>query len=132
MAQAIWDSAIVKLVLGGGSNADDLADLSRLIGERRERETSESWSGSGLGQRSVSISTRDRPILPPHMLRRLRFGHGLLLLRSAPPIMLTLQRWTDRRDGADLARSRAEVERAIQGASTSPEGEVSDAFAPAR
>ena len=33
-AQAIWDSAIVKIVLGGSSDADDLSDLSRLVGER--------------------------------------------------------------------------------------------------
>jgi type IV secretion system protein VirD4 len=121
MAQATWDSAIVKLVLGGGSDADDLADLSRLIGERPEQERSESWSGSG--PRSVSVSTRDRPILAPDRLRRLPFGHGLLLLRSAPPIMLSLQPWTERPDGADLARSRAEVEGAIRAASADRGGE---------
>jgi type IV secretion system protein VirD4 len=60
-AQAIWDSAIVKVVLGGGSNASDLSDLSRLIGERDALERSESWSGTD-GRRSVSLSKRQRPL----------------------------------------------------------------------
>ncbi len=47
-AQAIWDSSIAKLILGGGSDADDLADLSRMIGDRTVRERSESW-GTGRG-----------------------------------------------------------------------------------
>ena len=35
-AGTIWDAAIVKIILGGGSNARDLADLASLIGERDE------------------------------------------------------------------------------------------------
>ena len=34
-AQAIWDAATVKVVLGGQANADDLADLSRFWGRWR-------------------------------------------------------------------------------------------------
>ncbi len=44
---AIWDSAIVEIVLGGGSNARDLADLSALIGERDEGTVSESRDRHG-------------------------------------------------------------------------------------
>ncbi len=35
-ANAIWDAAITKIVLGGASNSRDLQDLSALIGERDE------------------------------------------------------------------------------------------------
>ena len=35
-------------------------------------------------------------------LRTLPFGTAVLLLRTAPPIVLDLQAWTARRDGADL------------------------------
>lgn len=35
-ASAIWDAAIVKIVLGGASGARDLQDVSNLIGERDE------------------------------------------------------------------------------------------------
>ena len=94
-AQAIWDSAIVKVVLGGSASADDLADLSRLLGEREIREWSETRHGGSMA-RSLSSSTRYRPVLEPSELRRLGFGSALLLLRSAPPVMLSLRPWTTR------------------------------------
>lgn len=116
-AGAIWDSAIVKIVLGGSANADDLADISRLIGDRDAEEQSVS---AGQGGRSVSTSTRSRAILEPAMIRRIGLGHGLLLLRSAPPIMLDLRPWTRRPDAASLQASRADLESAIRVASTVP------------
>lgn len=108
-ASAIWDAAIVKLVLGGSANADDLADLSRLIGDREQLEWSETRTGSGLTT-STSSSLQRRPILDPADLRRLPLGHGLLLLRSAAPIMLRLTPWTARRDAAELAAARGSFE----------------------
>lgn len=106
------DSAIVKIVLGGGSNAEDLADIARLVGERTEREYSEtSQSGGG---RSVSAANRERAILEPSAIRSISPGHALLLLRSARPIMLTLRPWTARADAPRLERDRALVEEAIR------------------
>ncbi len=113
-AQGIWDSAIVKIILGGGGDADDLAAIARLVGERTEREYSEtSQAGGG---RSVSASNRERPILDVAALRSIAFGHGLLLLRSAPPIMLTLRPWTARFDAAQLRSDRTVIEGAIRAA----------------
>jgi type IV secretion system protein VirD4 len=111
-AQGIWDSAIVKIVLGGGSNADDLADIARLVGERTEREYSE--TNQAGGGRSVSASNRERSILDPSAIRSITPGHGLLLLRSARPIMLTLRPWTARGDAAQIQCDRAVVEDAIR------------------
>jgi type IV secretion system protein VirD4 len=113
-AEAIWDSAIVKIILGGGGNADDLRDLSALIGTRIERKTSVNYGGQG--GRSYSQSTEEKPILDPGQLRTLGFGHGLLLLRSAPPIILTMSQWTDRKDADELRRARARLEQAIRDA----------------
>ena len=114
-AQAIWDSAIVKVVLGGSASADDLADLSRLLGEREVREWSETRHGGSMA-RSLSSSTRYRPVLEPSELRRLGFGRALLLLRSAPPVMLSLRPWTARPDAAALRAAREAWERAASGA----------------
>jgi type IV secretory pathway TraG/TraD family ATPase VirD4 len=100
-ARAIWDAAIVKIVMGGSSDADDLADLSRLVGERAVREWSETRHGSRT-DRSISSTIRYRPILEPAQLRVLEFGTGLLLLRSAPPAIVTLTPWTDRPDAKSL------------------------------
>lgn len=107
---AIWDSAITKVILGGSANADDLGDISRLIGEREVTEWSETRSGGTAG-RSVSSVTRHRPILEPSELRRLPIGTGLLLLRSAAPIMMRLQPWTARADAAELTAGRQAWER---------------------
>lgn len=104
-ATAIWDAAIVKLVLGGSANADDLGDLSRLIGERDVREWSETHQGGGLAT-SASSSIRRRPILEPADIRLLPIGTGLLLLRAAPPIALHLRPWTARRDAEALRTAR--------------------------
>jgi type IV secretory pathway TraG/TraD family ATPase VirD4 len=112
-AGSIWDAAIVKIILGGSANADDLADLSRLIGDRPTKEHSETVGGWGAG-RSVSTTVRYRPILEPAEIRRIRMGFGLLLLRSAPPIMMTLSPWTVREDANRLTQERARFEEAAR------------------
>jgi type IV secretion system protein VirD4 len=111
-AGSIWDSAIVKLILPGVSNPDDLSGIARLVGERKEREFSQT-SGSG-GSKSVSSSMRDRAILTPATIRSLESGHALLLLRSAKPIMLTLRPWTARSDTQRLRSDRQSIEATIQ------------------
>jgi type IV secretory pathway TraG/TraD family ATPase VirD4 len=117
-AEAIWDSAITKIILGGSGNAGDLRDLSLLIGQREEKRRNESWGTDG--RKSISITTHDTPILDPGQLRTLTFGHGVLLLRSAPPIMLTLQPWIDRDDVKDLHAERTVLEQTIRNAATTP------------
>ena len=93
-ASAIWESSIVKVILGGASASRDLQELSVLIGERDE--LSDAVSVGEYGSRSLQRSTRRVPILPPEKIRTLPFGTGLVLLRSAPPIVANLRRWTDR------------------------------------
>jgi type IV secretion system protein VirD4 len=111
-AAAIWDAAIVKVILGGAGNADDLRDLAALIGLRKERRTTESWGTDR--RRSVSSSIHEVPVLDTGQLRTLPFGTAVLLLRSAPPILLRLQAWTRRRDASPLRVQRAEVEAALR------------------
>lgn len=111
-ASAIWDAAIVKVILGGGSNARDLEDLSKLIGQREKKTTTTSRGGDG--RRTTTTSTSTVPILEPAQLRTLPFGTAILLLRSARPIALTLSPWTSRKDARTLAANRAALEEAIQ------------------
>jgi type IV secretory pathway TraG/TraD family ATPase VirD4 len=114
-AAAIWDAAIVKLILGGSGNADDLRDLSALVGTRKERRASASWGPDR--RRTVSTSVHEVPILDTGQLRTLPFGQAVLLLRSAPPILLRLQPWTSRRGAARLQAHRAKVEASLCSAS---------------
>jgi type IV secretory pathway TraG/TraD family ATPase VirD4 len=116
-AEAIWDSAIVKVILGGSANADDLTGISRLIGEREVREITHTQGPSGAGGTSVSVSVRRRPILEPSEIRQIPVGQGLLLLRSAPPILMALTPWTARADASELFAAREGFETAARSAS---------------
>jgi type IV secretory pathway TraG/TraD family ATPase VirD4 len=93
-ASTIWDASIVKVILGGASASRDLQELSVLIGERDER--SDTVTISDYGSRSLQRSSRRAPVMPPERIRMLPFGTGLILLRSAPPIVTRLRRWTSR------------------------------------
>jgi type IV secretion system protein VirD4 len=118
-ANALWDAAIVKVILGGGSNAGDLADLSALIGERDER--TESVSRDRFGGRTTSTNVRRVPVMDAGRLRTLPFGTGVLLLRTAPPIVLDLYAWTARPDAKALAAARTDVEHELKQASLGAE-----------
>jgi type IV secretion system protein VirD4 len=119
-AGAIWDSAIVKLVLPGSSNADDLSDISRLLGDRTVVERTETIQPGG--GRSFSSSKEQRPILDPATIRTIPPGHALLLLRSARPIMLTLRPWTARPDAAHIRDDRTQIEMIFQAAASQGAG----------
>lgn len=111
-AGALWDSSIVKIVLGGASNTKDLQDLSALIGERDE--TTDSVTTDAYGAHSNQRSIRRIPIMPPEVLRTLPFGTGVVMLRTARPIITTLRPWTARADAAQLKTDRTEIERLLQ------------------
>jgi len=111
-AQAIWDSATSKVILGGSSNASDLRDLAQLIGDREHSEVTTTHQAGG--GRSISESTRPRAILDPSSVRLIQVGHGLLMLRAAKPIMLTLKPWTLRADARELALARTNVEELLR------------------
>ena len=113
-ASAIWDASIVKVILGGGSNARDLQDLQTLFGERDELTDSYSYDHSG--QRTTQRAQRRAPVLPVDMIRSLPFGTGIVVLRSARPIVTDLRAWTARRDAQQLLADRAAVEAAIRAA----------------
>jgi type IV secretion system protein VirD4 len=115
-AAAIWDAASVKLILGGGSNARDLEDLSKLIGQREERQYSQSIGADG--RRSSSSFLREVPVMDPSRLRMLPFGTAVLMLRAARPIVLSMTSWTQRPDAEQLQGSRRRLEGVIERASS--------------
>lgn len=106
-AGTLWDAAIAKVILGGGSNARDLTDLATLIGDRDEELTS--VSRDHYGGRSTSSSVRRVPVMDTSRLRTLPFGTGVLLLRTAPPVVLDLVPWPKGR--SDSRRSRSSSDR---------------------
>lgn len=117
-ANALWDSSIVKIVLGGGSNSKDLQGLSSLIGERDEH--TDSLTTDAYGAHSSQRSVRRVSVMPPETLRTLPFGTGVVMLRTARPIITTLRPWTARPDAAQLRAERAEIEDLLQHAHQPP------------
>lgn len=111
-ANAIWDASIVKIILGGASNSRDLQDLSTLIGDRDE--TTDSITTDAYGAQSNQRSIRRVPILPPDVLRTLPFGTGVVMLRTARPIITKLRPWTSRPDAKQLRTDRTEIEQSLQ------------------
>lgn len=109
-ADAIWDAATVKIVLGGLAKYRDLDDVARLLGEIDELTETRS-TGRG-GERSSSTSLRTVPVMPASVLRTLPFGTGVLLLRQTRPTVIDLEPWTARRDAAQLRTDQALVEHA--------------------
>jgi len=109
-ADAIWDAATVKIVLGGLAKYRDLDDVARLLGEIDELV--ETRTSGRAGERSSSTSVRTVPVMPASVLRTLPFGTGVLLLRQTKPTVIDLHPWTARRDAAVLRTDREVVERA--------------------
>ncbi|HWL44563.1 MAG TPA: type IV secretory system conjugative DNA transfer family protein [Ilumatobacter sp.] len=102
MGDALLDFNNAKVVLGGLSDAQDLADLSALLGQREERVVQTSRSGR-LGVLDVgdhSWSWRQVPVMRPDEIRRIdseRRGHALLIARSGSGILLRQDRIFTRR-----------------------------------
>ncbi len=109
-AATIWDSAIIKVIFGGGSDERDLRSLAGLLGERSLTLNTRSWSAQG---RQDGEQIRESPVLPLHEIRRLPAGTALMLGRRTRPILLDLREWHKRKDAAELGRSKAELEQVL-------------------
>jgi hypothetical protein len=83
-----------------------------LIGDRDD--TTHTVSRDKHGGRSTSTSVRRVPVLDTSRLRTLPFGTAVLLLRTAPPVVLDLHPWTARPDANALTAGRADVEQQIR------------------
>ena len=102
LGDALLDFNNAKIVLGGLSDADDLQDLSTLLGVREERVTQTSRSGrTGVFDTGdYSFSWRQVPVMRPDEIRKIdseKRGHALLIARSGRGILLRQDRIFNRR-----------------------------------
>lgn len=91
-ARTMWDAAVAKIILPGGSDEDELRKLSSLIGELWVRRESHSW---GAGPASVQVSEEKRAILEPNEIREMKSGYGLLFYRNLKPVIAHLTPFTE-------------------------------------
>jgi hypothetical protein len=87
-ADAMWDRATTKVVLGGLAHAEDLHRISRLAGDIDMPLITKS---SGAGGSSRSVSTQRLPVLPLDKIRCLPAGEALVLARRTPPVHVRLR-----------------------------------------
>jgi type IV secretion system protein VirD4 len=91
-ADAMWDAATTKVILGGLAHAEDLARISQLAGDIDDPVTTRT---RGAGGASTSTAPRRLPALPLDALRTLPPGRAVLLARRTPPVQTRLQPWWD-------------------------------------
>jgi type IV secretory pathway TraG/TraD family ATPase VirD4 len=98
-ADALWDAATTKIVLGGLAHAEDLSRISRLAGEVDEPTRSRT---TGPGGTTVTIAQRRVPALPIERIRTLQPGRVIVLARHTAPIEGRLDPWWRRPDATDI------------------------------
>ncbi|MGN2638497.1 type IV secretory system conjugative DNA transfer family protein [Nocardia takedensis] len=99
-------SAPAMLILPG-MRGDELNDISRLIGNRKE------WRAT-IGSGRPSFQLHDEPVMTAAELREMDTDHGLLLYRNAPPVKVHLPTvWQVPAHRARVQASLAEFERVI-------------------
>lgn len=103
-AQALLDSAILQVQLGGSNNDAELRKFTELMGQREVRQKSKSWSESGTNHSEQRV---EKAVMHHSELRRLPVGYGLLLNRNARPILMKMVRWIDRKDAAEIKASQS-------------------------
>lgn len=117
-ADEVFGSATAKIIMGGTSEPDFLEKMSQLADE--VEVAAESTTTSQQGGSSTTTGTRSRRVIRPGEIRQLSPGSGLLLYRSAPPVVVTLVPYWES-DWADEAKSSQEQVAAII-AGTAAEG----------
>jgi type IV secretory pathway TraG/TraD family ATPase VirD4 len=91
-ADAMWDAATTKVILGGLAHAEDLHRISQLAGDIDDPVRTRTH---GAGGASTSVAPRRLPALPVEAVRTLPPGHALILARRTPPVQARLTPWWD-------------------------------------
>lgn len=108
-ARTIWSAATAKLVLGGANDAQHLADISALLGQRDVTRRQRSWNTRTDGSQH-SESVERRPLMEASEISRLPEGLGLLKYRNRRGVLLDLRGWTERRDARAVSTGKRATE----------------------
>jgi type IV secretion system protein VirD4 len=95
-AQAIWDTAGIKVILGGVSDPDTLDRLSRLCGDIALRTHARTLGDDG--RRARTVTYQPVRVLPPELLRTLPDWRALVLRTNLSPVVVRLRMAWRRRD----------------------------------
>jgi type IV secretion system protein VirD4 len=88
-AQAIWDTAGIKVILGGVGDPDTLDRLSRLCGDIAQRTRNRTIDHDG--RRGHTITYQPVRVLPPELLRTLPDWRALVIRGNLSPVIVRLR-----------------------------------------
>ena len=117
-AKAIWYSATITGILGGGTSAEDLRDFCAIAGQRDEL----SWQGStgrgggvfGGGEgRSYSEHVTQRAVLGEGEIRGLPEGTMLMFYKGMDPMLVQMTAYFRRKNARRLKAGRQAVQEAM-------------------
>jgi cytochrome P450/type IV secretory pathway TraG/TraD family ATPase VirD4 len=91
-----------RLFLSGIADPSTLDHASHLVGE--EEVFAPTVTRDGSGRHSTATGPSRRPLLPPHALRQLEPGTGVLVYGALPPVRIALRPWWS--DAEFVARSK--------------------------
>ena len=120
-ARTIYGLSNNLVVFGGGKDGRFYQELSDLIGSTTHVETRYSSRGSELfGVMDRSYDQRRVPILEPAELRRIEQRQALVLCEMYEPIIASLQRCIDGKEGKQLLDAQKRARDAARTAAGSP------------
>lgn len=109
-AMIMWDNAAMRIIMGGAGNINDLEDISRLMGQYRDRSRT---TTSGGPHRTVARGETMRPVLSAEEIRTLEFGTAVVVARAARPVEVRLTPWWKRKDADAIAAGKKATEERI-------------------
>lgn len=104
-ARAIWDTAGIKLILGGVTDADTLDRISRLCGDVSLR--THTRTRDHRGHRTQTDIYHYVRVLPPELLRTLPEWRALVIRGNLSPVVVRLRMAWRRRDYRHARRASA-------------------------
>ncbi len=109
-AHTLLDNMPAEILLGGLTDTDALKRYATLVGEVELTRGSTSYDPHTGRSTGASDHLTDRPALRADEARRIPDGHGLLLYRNRPAVLLRLTPWYARPDGTTLTAERTATE----------------------
>ena len=120
-AHTLLDTMPAEILLGGLTDTDALHRYATLVGEVELTRSTTSYDPRTGAATTASEQLTDRKVLRADEARQIPDGHGLLIYRNRPAVLLRMTPWYDGDSGTALDTDRSRVEgRRIAGTASGP------------
>jgi len=105
-ANTLLDNMPAEILLGGITDPDTLGRYATLVGDVELTRATTSYDPDTGRATAASEQQTDRRVLRAEEARQIPAGHGLLIYRNRPAVLLALTAWFDRTDARALDDQR--------------------------